>query len=262
MLLDGYQLILGLVCALLIGMAKGGLSAGLGALVVPVLSLVIDPRIAVAITLPILIISDFFAVTAYWGKGHWGHLRVLLIGAIIGIAIGTATFHVVSEPMMRLLMGLLSLAYVTLRWIGFGKPSSVPQPPAPRQGVLLGAISGFTSFTAHAGGPPVQVYMLPKGLTKVQFQATNVMLFTLINLFKLPSYVMLGQFTKPVMLTAVSLMPAAAIGVFVGYKLQNLIPERIFFRIVVALMLITGLKLTYDGLSVLWLMHPGSANPA
>lgn len=251
MLFEPSQFILGVVCALLIGMAKGGLSAGLGTLVVPLLSLVIDPRAAVAVTLPILMISDWFAIWAYWGKGHLGHLKLLLAGAVIGIAIGTATFSYVSEPMMRLMMGVLALVYIATRFVGIGKPSPVLLPPEKGPGLFWGAVSGFTSFTAHAGGPPIQIYLLPKGLNKLTFQATNVMLFTFINLFKVPSYIMLGQFTKPVMLTALALMPAAGIGVYIGYKLQNIIPEKLFFRLMLVLLGLTGCKLTWDGVRAL-----------
>lgn len=79
------------------------------------------------------------------------------------------------------------------------------------------------------------------------YQATMVMLFTLINLAKIPPYIALGQFTGPVLLTALALMPAAAIGVFLGYRLQNKIPEKLFYHLMMAALFITGLKLTWDG---------------
>ena len=251
MLFETNQLIVALICALLIGMAKGGLAGGLGTLVVPVMSLSMDPRIAAAIVLPILIISDWFAVTAYWGKGHRGHFRVLMIGACIGILIGTVTFHLVSESVMRLLMGLLAIGFVLSRWFGTPQVVDGPQPPETGPGMFWGALSGFTSFTAHAGGPPFQVYMMPKGLDKRTFQATNVMFFTLVNLVKVPPYVMLGQFNKPILLSALILMPAAGIGVFLGYWLQNKIPEKLFFQTMNVLLFLTGLKLTWDGMHTL-----------
>lgn len=247
MLLDSSQFMIGLASALLIGLSKGGLGGGLGVLVVPVMSLTMDPRVAAALTLPILIIADFFAIYAWRGQHHSGHFRVLLIGAVIGIGFGALTFHLVSEPMMRLMMGLMALAYVGSRWLGIGKPATTPQPPQPVAGTVLGALSGFTSFTAHAGGPPVQIYLLPKGLDKARYQATHVVLFTLINLIKVPPYMALGQFTGPVLLTALALIPAAALGVLIGYRLQHRLPEKWFFRIAIILLALTGLKLTFDG---------------
>lgn len=240
------------VSALLIGMAKGGLAGGLGMVVVPLLSLVMDPRAAAALTLPVLIISDWFAIAAFWKKQDNGHLKVLLIGAVIGIAIGTMTFRYVSEPMMRLLLGLLSIGYVLSRFVGLGRVAETPQGPETGPGIFWGAMAGFTSFTVHAGGPPFQVYMLPKALPKLTFQATNAVFFTTINLIKVPPYIGLGQFNKPILLMATALLPAAGLGVYLGYKLQDKIPERAFYKLMNGLMFVTGLKLTYDGLKALF----------
>lgn len=254
MLLDPTMLAVGIAAALLIGMAKGGLSGGLGVLVVPLLSLAMDPRTAAAVVLPILIVSDLFAIRAFWGKWLWNHFAVLMAGAIIGIIIGTLTFSSVSAPAMRLLMGLIALGFVASRAIGASRSADTLQPAAVGPGLFWGALSGFTSFTAHAGAPPVQIYLMPRGLTKIAFLATNQLLFTAINLAKVPSYVGLGQFTAPVMWTALILMPAAAVGVFLGFRLQNLIPEKPFFRLLMVLLAVTGIKLVYDGLTGLgWL---------
>ena len=254
MLLDSTMLFVGLGCALVIGMAKGGLSGGLGTLVVPVMSLAMDPRAAAALVLPLLIISDFFAIWAFRGRWHWGHTLVLLAGAALGVLFGTLTFSWVSEPAMRLLMGFISVAFVAANLAGATGASERQQPPALGAGMFWGALSGFTSFTAHAGGPPVQVYLLPRGLDKRTFQATVTLFFTILNLVKVPPYLALGQFTQPILMTALVLMPAAAIGVFLGVRLTGLIPEKPFFRLVLGLLAITGLKLMWDGITGLgWL---------
>ncbi|HRJ68792.1 MAG TPA: sulfite exporter TauE/SafE family protein [Beijerinckiaceae bacterium] len=254
MLLDTSMLLAGLGCAVIIGMAKGGLSGGLGTLVVPILSLSMDPRAAAALVLPLLIISDFFAIWAFRHRWHWGHTWVLLVGAALGVVFGTFTFSWVSEPAMRLMMGVISVAFVAANLTGATRAADTPQPPALGAGVFWGALSGFTSFTAHAGGPPVQIYLVPRGLDKRTFQATVTLFFTILNLAKVPPYMALGQFTQPIMLTALVLMPAAAIGVFIGFRITGLIPEKPFFRLVLFLLGITGLKLMWDGLTGLgWL---------
>ncbi len=247
MLFDYPMFAAAIFCALLIGMAKGGLSGGLGTLVVPILSLSMDPRAAAALTLPILVISDAFAIGAYWRQWNRGHILVLLAGAVIGVALGALTFSWVSEPMMRLLMGLIAIGFVASRVFSTAPPAEALQPPDLVPGMFWGALSGFTSFTAHAGGPPVQIYLLPKGLDKQTFQATVIGFFTLLNLVKVPPYLVLGQFTKPIMITAIMLMPAAAAGVWIGYKLQGMIPEKPFFRVLLVLLFLTGSKLTFDG---------------
>ena len=65
---DPYFYMLAIPGVLLFGMAKGGLGTGLGALTVPMLSLVINPVQAAAIMLPILCVMDLVAVWKFRKK--------------------------------------------------------------------------------------------------------------------------------------------------------------------------------------------------
>ena len=65
-------------------------------------------------------------------------------------------------------------------------------PVRPALAVVAGTASGFTTFVAHAGGPPVAMYLLARGVPKTVFAGTNVAFFILANVLKLPSYVALG----------------------------------------------------------------------
>ena len=45
------------------------------------------------------------------------------------------------------------------------------------------------------------------------------------------------------------LMPAAAVAVFAGVKFVNIVPERLFFRVITWALLAVSIKLIWDGLS-------------
>jgi len=98
-------------------------------------------------------------------------------------------------------------------------------------------VSGFTSFMAHAGGPPLNVYLLPQGLEKRLFVSTVAVFFMVVNWMKLVPYALLGQFHtgNPTTLLA----PA---GTWLGVWLQSRVSDRVFY----GLLLVTGLKLGYD----------------
>ena len=89
------------------------------------------------------------------------------------------------------------------------------------RGSFWSSIAGFTSFVAHAGGPPLNAYLLPLGLSKSIFQGTTVLLFTVINYIKLIPYFWLGQLNSDNLGTSLALLPLAFIGVFIGIKLHN-----------------------------------------
>jgi uncharacterized membrane protein YfcA len=69
-----------------------------------------------------------------------------------------------------LAIGLLALSFVVFqvfRAIILGMVEK--RRPHAAEGILMGSIAGFTSTLAHAGGPPVIMYLLPQKLPRHLF---------------------------------------------------------------------------------------------
>jgi uncharacterized membrane protein YfcA len=119
---------------------------------------------------------------------------------------------------------------------------------------LLGTIwsmtSGFTSFISHAGGPPIQFYLLPQRMDKTVFVGTTVIFFLIVNYVKLVPYVWLGLFDTSVLTTALVLMPVAPVSIWLGMRLHRIIPPGPFYRICYVFVFLAGLKLLYDNVAV------------
>jgi uncharacterized membrane protein YfcA len=146
-------------------------------------------------------------------------------------------------------VGALTLAFVAIRVL---RPPRADAPPPPRWlGFVLGTLSGFTSFVAHAGGPPIGFYVLPLKLRPVVFAATMSVFFAAINLAKWVPYAWLGLIDLRNLLTSLVLIPMAPVGVWLGVRLARRISRELFERVFVAGMLATGLKLLWDGLRAL-----------
>jgi uncharacterized membrane protein YfcA len=235
---------------LIAGVSKGGFGAGLGMLAVPMMALVLPPVQVAAIMLPILCVMDLVGIWAYWEKWESRVLLRLALAAVVGIVFGALTFHLMAPWTIRLLIGVIALGftanYLLQRWRSSG---AAPRRPGPASGWLWGAVSGFTSFTAHAGGPPVNVYLLPLGLPKTQYQATTVAFFLLVNYVKLVPYTALGLFTGENLATSAVLFPVAVAGILAGIWLHNRVPTGLFYAACYVFLALTGAKLIYDGLA-------------
>ncbi len=231
------------------GISKGGFGAGLGMLAVPLMALVLPPVQVAAIMLPILCLMDLVGVWAYWKKWEPRVLTRLALAAVVGIAIGTLTFHVMTPWMIRLLIGVIALGF-TANYLQkrLRRRQTSGFPPGRASGWFWGAVSGFTSFTAHAGGPPVNVYLLPLGLPKTQYQATTVGFFLLVNYVKLLPYTALGLFTAENLATSAALFPVAVVGILAGIWLHNRVPSDLFYTACYVFLVLTGIKLIWDGL--------------
>lgn len=232
---------------LIAGVSKGGFGGGLGMLAVPLMALTVPPTQAAAILLPILCLMDLFGVGAYRRHWHRANLAILFSGALMGTALGTLTFRFLDEATLRLLLGLMALGFTF--GYRFGGPD---RPPAGRnvlKGGFWGAVAGYTSFVAHAGGLPVSIYLLPQRLNKTVFVGTMAMFFFAINYTKLLPYAWLGQFAAVNLATAAALAPVAVAGVLLGIWLHDRIDTTVFYRLCHVMLFIAGVKLIWDGLA-------------
>ncbi|MCH7487585.1 MAG: sulfite exporter TauE/SafE family protein, partial [Proteobacteria bacterium] len=119
-------------------------------------------------------------------------------------------------------------------------------------GFACGTLSGFTSFVAHAGGAPMKFYILPQRLDKRLFVGTNVVFFFIVNQLKIWPYLWLGQFSPENLLTSLVLAPAVPVGVWIGWRINRILPMELFYKICYGLLFVVGVKLIWDGL-----MHGG-----
>ena len=229
---------------LLTGLAKSGVAAGFGALAVPLMALAVPVPQAAAIMLPLLAVMDVIGVASYLKSGARNLPLLMLPAGLAGTVVGTLLFGLLAPAMVAGLVGVLTLLFLVQRLFF---PPRADAPPPPRWlGALLAMASGFTSFVAHAGGPPLHAYLLPLKLSPVRFAATSAVFFAVINASKWLPYAWLGLIDLRNMATAVVLMPLAPVGVWIGVRIVRRIDPRWFYRLLYAGMLFAGLKLLWD----------------
>lgn len=246
MLHDPWFYVAAIPVVLLIGLSKGGFGPGTSLLALPLLSLTIPPLQAAAITLPLLCVMDLAGLWSYRKSWDKANMAIILPGALIGILIGTLTAGWVSNRGVQMIIGLVAIAFVLHKWLG--RNSDEPAPRHVGRGLFWGGLSGFTSFIAHAGGPPLSVYLVPQRLNKTIYVGTNVVYFAALNYVKLIPYAWLGQFTAVNLGTAATLAPVAVAGVYLGIWLHKYMNDKLFYRVIYVMTLLCGVKLLADGL--------------
>jgi uncharacterized membrane protein YfcA len=247
---DPYFYFAAIPAVMLYGIAKGGFAGGFGIVAVPLMALVVSPLQAAAILLPILCVMDLVTLWAYRGKWVWPELKLIVPASLIGIAAGTMLFSQMSPAIIRLLLGSIAIMFTLHYWIqNFFERSATRDNFGPGVGIIAAATSGFTSFVAHAGGPPLSMYLLRRGLNRTAFVATTAVFFTIANYVKLVPYTWLGQFDSSNLMTSLVLSPLAPIGIGMGVWLHNRVSDRLFFRIAYFSLFFVGARLMWDGLS-------------
>lgn len=238
---------LAVASATFVGLSKGGLPA-IGILSVPLLALVMSPIVAAGLLLPVYVISDIFGLLAYRKNYDRQILKILFFAMAIGVGMGWALAHIVSEAVVTIIIGLVGLGFVLNSQ--FRNLADAPARNADWPGGLFwGALTGFTSFVSHSGGPPYQVWVLPQKLEKSVFVGTSVIAFAYVNAIKLIPYWFLGQLNSANLTVTAILVFPAVVAVWIGVQLVKIIPEKIFFRLIMWTLFVVSIKLIFDGVS-------------
>lgn len=233
------------IASVLVGMAKGGIPV-IGMLAVPVLALTVSPVVAAGLLLPVYVVSDMFGLWAYRHAYDKRILKIIVPAAMVGIAIGWATAHLVREEALTLLIGVIGTAF-GLNLLLRRPVEGPPQTPKLAPGLFWGMATGFTSFVSHSGAPPYQIYVLPLRLEKAAYAGTATIAFAVINAVKLLPYWQLGQLSVENLKIALILSLPAAAAVFLGVALVKVLPAKVFFAFVTWSLLLVSLKLLWDG---------------
>ncbi|MGB8398604.1 sulfite exporter TauE/SafE family protein [Bradyrhizobium sp.] len=232
--------------ALVSGTARGFSGFGSALIFMPLASSIAPPRLVAAL----LLIIDFVAaaplVPNAWKQADRKATAVMVLGALIGVPIGTyflsrldpvTTRWIISGFVLALLMLLLS------GWRYRGKDHAAIS-------VGIGGLSGFCSGLAQTGGPPIVGYWLGRPIASPIARANILLFFGASDFFSVVSYWFTGLITVDAIKFSLVVGPVYAVGVWFGARLYGHASETLFRSICYALIaaaVIIGLP-ALDGL--------------
>lgn len=236
------------VAGLLVGISKSGLAVSVGAIAVPLLTLVMPARDAAGALLPVLLAVDLVALALYARRVDKRILMILIPGSLIGTLLGWLLSATVDEHAVRFAIGIVTFVFVIDAWFPLRKKLE-GLPPSRGWGTFWGAVTGFTSFISHTGGPPYQIFTLPQKLAPAVFAGTTAVFFSINNMAKLVPYYFLGQLQASNLMLSAMMIPVALVAMAAGYYLVKRISPKLFYNMAYALLLLFSIKLIWDGIA-------------
>jgi uncharacterized protein len=235
----------------LLGLSKGGFQ-GVSLLSLPLMALAVSPIDALVIMLPILMVQDVVSAWAYRRTWDGAVLLISLPSAAIGIVLGYLLAARVSEAGIALIVGAIACIFgVRQLWMHVSQQVHMPSEPGTIRGIGWGMATGFTSMIAQAGGPTMQILLLPYRLSRDVFVGTLVMQFLIVNWMRLPAFLALGRMTQENLSLSVTLLPLAIASTWLGVQLVRRTSGPLFFLLIYALLVLVGAKLMWDGWTTL-----------
>ncbi|MGE3304468.1 MAG: sulfite exporter TauE/SafE family protein [Rhizobiaceae bacterium] len=249
---DPWFLAAAIPAVILVGLSKGGLGGAMGFVGVPLMALAVSPVQAAAILLPILVLMDLVSLWTWRGNYDRSLLWSMLPGAIFGLALGWLTAAYTTAGAVRLIVGAVGVIFVARAlWNRFRHGELRKTEPNIAAAGWWSTVSGYTSFVAHVGGPPFQVYALPLKLDPKVFTGTSVIFFAIVNALKLIPYFMLGQFDATNLTASFVLMPLAPLATLAGAWVVRRIKPDLFYFISYATVGVIAIKLVWDEVALL-----------
>ena len=239
------------VCAvisvIILGISKSGFGAGLGTLSLPLMASQSTINEALAIMLPLLIVIDLVGLRRYILNANWRILKIVIPPAIAGLLLGMIFFTAITPQVLTLSIGIFTLLFL-IQNLAMSRIEVKEIKSYPWLGRAMGLTSGFTSFVAHIGGPPITVYMLREKLLPMVYTSTLGVFFTVMNFGKLGPYAYLDLLNYKQLATSIILLPCAPIGVYFGFYLAKRISMKWYYITVRFFLLVASIKLIADGL--------------
>jgi uncharacterized protein len=237
-----FNLVLIFLGAFIIGLSKAGLK-GIEMLNVTIMAIVFGGKASTGIVLPLLCIADLFAVIYYNRHAQWKHFWKLIPWMAVGILIGVYTGKDLNEDVFRKIMAVIIIITVIIMvWMEIRKTVSIPTNKL--FVASTGLVSGFTTMLGNLAGSFSNIYFLAMRLPKNDFIGTAAWVFLTINVFKMPFQVFYWKNINTASLkTDLVLLPALAIGFWVGIKIVKLIRGDNYRKVVIILTLIGAITI-------------------
>lgn len=237
------EMVFPIVAILLLGVAKGGFG-GVGAPVaLPVMSMGLPVETAIGVLLPVLLTIDVVNVSNYRKNADYKTIALGLPGALVGVGIGSLLIYTIPSHVVGFGVGVIAIFFaIHAMRQQIGSVKGLPRWMA----LPFGMASGFTSSLAHAGGPPIHIYLLSRGYEQIKFVATANMFMASVNVLKVVPFLATGTMNLRTTEFALWLLPAAALAAVLGYFIAKVLPKPMFKIAVNSLMIIAGCKLILD----------------
>ncbi|WP_036921441.1 TSUP family transporter [Propionicicella superfundia] len=272
--------------AVLIALDKA-LLPGSAILGVALLAGVVPAKEATGTTLALILVADLAAIWAYRRDVEWRTLLRLLPNVAAGVAVGAGFLFVADDALVGRTIGAILLVFLAINAVATvrrrrrgrrpagglgpvaGEPASTgettdgvtaeegpaeagPAEVAARRGtrakrIVFGALAGFTTMVANAGGPVTSMYFMTEGFPVLRFLATTAWFYLIVNLVKLPFSIGLGMIGTQTLPVIAAMAPVIVGTVLLARRLARRIDRRVFNALVLALTVVTAVRLLVAG---------------
>ena len=236
--------ILCFLAALATGLSKGGIK-GTGMLAIPILAYIFGGKPSTGLLLPMLIIADGFAIIYYHRNAQWKYILKFIGWTAIGIAGALYVGDQVSDMQFKYIIAvILFICIAIMIWKeSTGNKLSFHHWTF---AATMGILGGFATMIGNAAGPIFATFLLTMNLPKKSFIGTGAWFFFIVNICKFPlHYYVWETIDTQSLLFDLYMIPFLFLGVYLGFKLVSIIPEKPYRKFIIIVIALSSIMLFF-----------------
>jgi uncharacterized membrane protein YfcA len=171
-----------------------------------------------------------------WRNINRRRVAELMAGAVLGLPIGAWALRGVDARLMRIAIGVVTLALAAILAAGRGRRWERERPATLLTGFASGILGGATAMS----GPPVVLFGLGQDWETRGFRADLLAYFTLLALATLPFYAGMDLLNAPSLHLLLATLPGLILGFLAGLWLSRRTSTEAFRRLALAVLLAAG----------------------
>ena len=210
---------------------------GFALLSMPLITVIAGIRVATPLVAITGVTVGLLMATVNWRQADRKGLLGLLLSALVGVPLGVLLFGYLPQEWVKRGLGAFLLAYSLYALIMPELPNLQNRPLT----ICAGFISGLLTGAFNTGGPPVVIYGTLQRWSPEEFRSTLQLFFLITSLFAVIGHGLAGLWTREIWWLYLWSLPALWLGLYLGDKINLLIPKRIFNRVIYGMLLVTGL---------------------
>ena len=209
---DWEMLALSSVAIFLAAIVRGFSGFGFSLLSITAISLILPVAQIVPSIFLLEIAASINLIPSIWREIHWGSLRWLMVGYVIGLPIGGyALIHAPEDP-TQIVLGLFVIGTSILMLRGF----HLEKTPGTAASTAAGAASGVLNGAFGIGGPPVVLFYFSTPGAAAIGRASVIFFFLFTDLLGLGYFASQGIVTTQSFVQSLAWLPALLVGVWIG----------------------------------------------
>ncbi len=221
-----------------VGAAVSGMAAfGFSLVIVPPLLLVFDPATITTMVIMLTLITRWLVLVDTWDSIRWNTVAVMAPTGFVGSFVGAWVLTELDDSSIKLMASVVVVLSALLLLSG----RSIPGAHAPVSGPIAGFLSGFLNTATGMAGPPVVLLLSAREYATQVFRGSLTAFFYLISITGFVALVTSGLVGKHQILLSAAMLPAALMGTWSGQRLTRRFSPVTFRRIVLVLLICTGI---------------------